>query len=46
MLLPLIQLFHEEDLYHIETSPLIYFANHLTGFYMTATSAMKELMIH
>ena len=28
---------------HIETSPLICFANHWTGFYMIGTSVMKEL---
>ena len=28
--------------YHIETSLLICFANHWTGFYMRGTSVMKE----
>ena len=30
--------------YHIETSPLIFSANHWTGFYMMGTSVMKELI--
>ena len=29
--------------YHIETSPLIFRANHWNGFYMIETSAMKDL---
>ena len=29
--------------YHTETSPLIYFANQWTGFYMIDASIMKEL---
>ena len=37
------KLFHDGDPYHIETSPLIYFSNQWTGFYMIATSVMKEL---
>ena len=30
--------------YHTETSPLIWRENQWTGFYMTETSVMKELM--
>ena len=30
--------------YHIETSPLNLSGNHWTGFYMMATSVMKELI--
>ena len=37
-------LFHDGVSYYIETSPLIYFANQCTGFYMIGTSAMKELI--
>ena len=37
-------LFHEEGPYYIETSPLICSANQWTSFYMTETSAMKELL--
>ena len=36
------QLFHDGGRYHIETSPLICFANHWTGFYMITASVMKE----
>ena len=36
-------LFHDGVLYHIETGPLICFANQWTGFYMIETAAMKEL---
>ena len=35
--------FHDESLYHIETSPLICTRNQWTGFYMIGTSVMKEL---
>ena len=38
-------LFHNEFPYHVETSPLIYRANQWTGFYMTESSVMKELII-
>ena len=31
--------------YHIETSPLICFANQWTGFYMISASVVKELMV-
>ena len=37
------ELFHDGGPYHIETSPLICFANQWTGFYMIWTSIMKEL---
>ena len=37
------QLFYDEGLYHIETSPSIYRANQWTGFYMIGVSVMKEL---
>ena len=37
------KLFHDKDLCHIETSPLICFANQWTGFYMIETTFMKEL---
>ena len=33
-----------EALYHIETSPLICFANQWTGFYMREDSVMKGLI--
>ena len=36
-------LFHDGGLYHIETSPLICFANQWTCFYVTGTSVMTEL---
>ena len=36
-------LFHDGVRYHIETSPLICFANQWTGFYMITASVMKEL---
>ena len=36
-------LFHYGGCYHIETSPLIYSANQLTGFYMITASIMKDL---
>ena len=39
----MIQLFHDGDRYHIETSPLICSANQWTGFYMITASVMKEL---
>ena len=38
------KLFHDGGPYHIETSPLTYHANQSTGFYMTGTSVMKELI--
>ena len=38
----LVYLFHDEDPYHIETSPLIYRANQPTGFYMAGTTVIKE----
>ena len=34
---------HDGGLYHIETSPLICFANQWTGFYMIEASVMKGL---
>ena len=36
-------IFHDGDLCHIETSPLIFRGNQWTGFYMIGTSVMKEL---
>ena len=36
-------IFHDGGLCYIETSPLICFANQLTGFCMKETSVMKEL---
>ena len=39
------QFFHDEGLYHRKTSPLICRANQWTGFYMTGTSVMKNLLI-
>ena len=36
-------LFHDGGPYHIETSPFICRENQWVGFYMTATSVMKEL---
>ena len=39
----LLQLFHNGGRYHIETSPLICFANQWTGSYMITDSVMKEL---
>ena len=36
-----VQLFHDGDRYHVETSPLICGANQWTGFYMV-TAYMKE----
>ena len=38
------KLFHDGGPYHIETSPLICSANQWTGFYMTVTFVMKELI--
>ena len=38
------QLFHDGGRYHIETSPLICYANQWTGFSMITASVMKELM--
>ena len=37
------KVFHDEGLYHIETSPLIWKANQWFGFYMKGTFAMKVL---
>ena len=39
----LIEPFHDGGRYHIETSPLICFANQWTGFYMISASVMKGL---
>ena len=39
----MLELFHDGDRYHIETSPLICSANQWTGFYMITASVMKEL---
>ena len=39
----LIELFQDGGRYHIETSPLICFANQWTGFYMISATVMKEL---
>ena len=39
------ELFHDGGCYHIETSPLIYSANHWTGFYVITASVMKELTV-
>ena len=36
--------FHDEGLYHTETSPLIFSANQWTGSYVTETCVMKELI--
>ena len=36
-------LFYDRGSYHIESSPLICFANQWTGSYMVGTSVMKEL---
>ena len=38
-----LELFHDGDRYHIETSPLICSANQWTGFFMIMASVMKEL---
>ena len=38
------KLFHNEDLYHVKTSHLIYFANQWTGFYMIGSFVIKELI--
>ena len=38
------KLIHDRGPYHIETSPLTCKANQWTGFYMTGTSVMKELI--
>ena len=37
------ELFHDEDPYHIETSPLTCSVNEWTDFYMTRASDIKEL---
>ena len=37
-------LFHDEERYYIETSPLICGANQWTGFYMITASVIKELI--
>ena len=37
--------FHDGDLYHIETSPLICRANQWTGFYMITASVIKGLIL-
>ena len=34
---------HDGGSYHIETSPLICYANQWTGFYMMTAPVMKEL---
>ena len=39
----LFKLFHDGDLYHVETRSLIYFAKQWIGFYIIGTSLMKEL---
>ena len=39
------KLFHDGDPYHKETSSLIFRANQWTGFYMIATSVIKELNV-
>ena len=39
-------LFHDGGPYNIETSLLVSKANQWTGFYMTATSVIKELVIY
>ena len=38
-----VKLFHDIGSYHIETSPLICYANQWTGFYMIGTYVMKQL---
>ena len=38
-------LFRDWRLYHIETSPLICFANQRTGFFMIGTPIAKELKV-
>ena len=38
------QLIKRQSCHHTETSQLICYANHLTGFYMMATLAFNELM--
>ena len=40
-----IYLFHDEDPYDIETSPLIDRANQWTGFYMIGIAVMEELSL-
>ena len=37
--------FHDGGRYHIETNPLIFYANQWTGFYMITASVMKELRL-
>ena len=37
--------FHDGGTYYIETSPLVCFANQLTGFYMIGASAVRDLMM-
>ena len=38
-----VSIFYDGGPYHIETSPLICFADQWTGFYVKGTSNMKEL---
>ena len=38
------KLFHDEGLYHIETSPLIFFENQWIGLYVIENFVMKELI--
>ena len=38
----IIELFYDEGLYYIVTSPLIYTANQWAGFYMIGSSVMKD----
>ena len=40
----IVELFHDEGLYYIVTSTLIYTANQWAGFYMIGSSVMKDLM--
>ena len=39
------ELFHDGGRYHIDTSPLICWANQWVGFYMIMASVMKELIV-
>ena len=41
-----IETFHDRGPCHTENSPLIWGANQWTGFYMIATSGMRELKMH
>ena len=38
------KLFHDEGLYHIETSPLIFFENQWIGLFVIENFVMKELI--